>query len=198
MDKSGYELGSDMYMFHQTPAELAADLMQFVPLEASDRCYEPFAGEDAFFNAFPVSLRKDWSEITRGRCYKDYDKEYDWVITNPPFKIPFEIKKKHGVFIQERQFLLKNAIFPLLLYFAARAKKGIAFLVSDYAFNSLTPVRIAKMKALGFYLQSLTTCAVKEWRGRYIFMVWTKTPTNFLTCLTKTYSNVAAISKGPP
>ena len=185
-NKSGYELGSEMYMFHQTPAELAADLMRFVPLEASDRCYEPFAGEDAFFNAFPVSLRTGWSEITRGRCYKDYDKEFDWVITNPPFKIPNE----KGV--------LKNAIFPLLLYFAARAKKGIAFLVSDYAFNSLTATRIAKMEAMGFYLQSLTTCAVKEWRGRYYLMVWTKTPTNFLTCLTKTYSNGAAISKGPP
>lgn len=187
MDKSGYELGSDMYMFHQTPAELAADLIQFVPLEASDRCYEPFAGENAFYNAFPIAEdKKGWSEITRGRCYKDYDKEYDWVITNPPFKIPNE------------KGILKNAIFPLLLYFAARAVKGIAFLVSDYAFNSLTPVRIAKMKALGFYLQSLTTCAVKEWRGRYYFMVWSKTPTNFLTCLTKTYSNVATISQGPP
>ena len=186
MDKSGYELGSDMYMFHQTPAELAADLMNFVPLEASDRCYEPFAGENAFFNAFPKSLQTEWSEITRGRCYKDYNKEYDWVITNPPFKIPND----KGV--------LKNAIFPLLLYFAARAKKGIAFLVSDYAFNSLTPVRIAKMKALGFYLQSLTTCAVKEWRGRYYFMVWTKMPTNFLTCLNKTYSNGFVKPQAPP
>lgn len=191
MDKSGYELGSEMYMFHQTPAELAADLIQFVPLEASDRCYEPFAGENAFYNAFPYfSLRggslKDWSEITLGKCYKDYDKEYDWVITNPPFKIPND------------KGILKNAIFPLLLYFAARAKKGIAFLVSDYAFNSLTPVRIAKMKSLGFYLQSLTICAIKEWRGRYYFMVWTKTPTNFLTCLNKTYSNSVAISKTPP
>lgn len=186
MNNSGYELGSDMYMFHQTPAELAADLMRFIPLEASDRYYEPFAGENAFFNSFPNFALKDWSEITRGRDYKDYNKEYDWVITNPPFKIPND----KGV--------LKNAIFPLLLYFAARAKKGIAFLVSDYAFNSLTPIRIAKMEALGFYLQSLTFCAVKEWRGRYIFMVWSKTPTNFLTCLTKTYSNGFVKGKAPP
>ena len=197
MNNSGYELGSDMYMFHQTPAELAADLMRFIPLEEGDRCYEPFAGKDAFFNAFPESMRTDWSEITRGRDYKDYNKEYDWVVTNPPFKIPIEIKKKHGV-KEERQFLLKNAIFPLLLYFAARAKKGIAFLVSDYAFNSLTPIRIAKMEALGFYLQSLTFCAVKEWRGRYIFMVWSKTTTNFLTCLTKTYSNGFVKPQAPP
>ena len=191
MNNSGYEIDNEIYDFHQTPAELAADLMRFIPFQLGDRCYEPFAGKDAFFNAFPdFSLRggslKDWSEITRGRDYKDYNKEYDWVITNPPFKIPND----KGV--------LKNAIFPLLLYFAARAKKGIAFLVSDYAFNSLTPIRIAKMEALGFYLQSLTFCAVKEWRGRYIFMVWSKTTTNFLTCLTKTYSNGFVKPQAPP
>jgi len=175
INNSGYELDTDMYKFHQTPADLAADLMRFVPLESSDRCYEPFAGDDAFFNAFPNFVTKNWSEITRGRCYKDYKEEFDWVITNPPFKIPNE----KGV--------LKNAIFPLLLYFAARAERGIAFLVSDYAFNSLTPVRIAKMASLGFYLQSLTICAAKKWRGRYYFMIWTKEETNFVNCLTKTY-----------
>ena len=103
--------------------------------------------------------------------------EYDWVITNPPFKIPND----KGV--------LKNAIFILLLHFATKAKKGIALLVSDYVFNSLTPVRIKKMASLGFYLKTLTICAVKEWRGRYYFMVWTREPNNFLNCLTGTYSN---------
>ena len=176
-NNTGYELGSNMYMFHQTPSKLAIDLMQFVPLTIDDRCYEPFAGENAFYDAFPTFVSKDWTEITRGRDYTDYTGEYDWVITNPPFRVP----NGNGV--------MKNAIYPLLLYFAKTAKKGIAFLVSDYAFNSLTPVRIAKMATLGFYLQTLTTCAVKEWRGRYIFMIWTKTQSSFFTCLKETYSN---------
>lgn len=174
---TGYILGGEMYLFHQTPALLARDLMQFVPLAEGDTCYEPFAGENAFYNAFPLFVSKDWTEITRGKNYKNHTAAFDWVITNPPFKVPND------------KGIMKNAIFPLLLHFATKATKGIAFLVSDYAFASLTPVRIAKMASLGFYLKSLTTCAVKEWRGRYYFLVWTKEPCSFFTCLTETYSN---------
>jgi len=176
-NNTGYERGSPMYLFHQTPALLAQDLMQFIPLSEGDVCYEPFAGEDAFYNAFPPFVSRTWTEITRGSDYKNHTAPYDWVITNPPFKVPND------------KGILKNAIFPLLLHFATKATKGIAFLVSDYAFNSLTPVRIAKMAKFGFYLKSLTTCAVKNWRGRYFFMVWTREPNSFLTCLTGTYSN---------
>ena len=180
-NNTGYERGSPMYLFHQTPHQLALDLMQFIPLIAGDACYEPFAGEDAFYNAFPPFVSKYWTEITRGSDYKNHTAQYDWVITNPPFKVPND----KGV--------MKNAIYPLLLHFAKHAQKGIAFLISDYAFNSLTPVRIAKMATLGFYLKSLTTCAVKEWRGRYFLMVWTKEPCSFYTCLTGTYSNKGAM-----
>jgi hypothetical protein len=175
MNQTGYELGNEMYMFHQTPSKLALDLMPFIPLVANDVCYEPFAGENAFYNALPDFVNKDWSEITRGRDYKAYKGSYDWVITNPPFRMPNE----KGV--------MKNAIYPLLLEFAKTAKKGIAFLVSDYGFNSLTPVRIAKMATLGFFLKSLTTCAIKNWRGRYYLMIWTKEPSSFLNCLQGTY-----------
>jgi hypothetical protein len=174
-NNTGYELGSDMYYFHQTPALLAQDLMQFIPLIESDICYEPFAGENAFYNAFPSFVSKDWTEITRGRDYKDYKGSYSVVVTNPPFRMPND----KGV--------LKNAIFPLLLYFAERATKCIAFLVSDYGFNSLTPVRIEKLKAFGFYLHSITTCGIGKWRGRYYFLVFLKKPSNFLTCLKGTY-----------
>jgi len=174
-NNTGYEIGGELYMFHQTPKKLALDLMQFVPLVAGDTVFEPFSGEGAFYNAFPDYCSRDWSEITKNRDYKDYKGSYNWVVTNPPFKMPND----KGV--------LKNAIYPLLLEFAKTAKKGIAFLVSDYAFASLTPVRIAKMKAFGFYLHSITICAVKSWRGRYYFMVWMKEPLNFITCLQGTY-----------
>ena len=177
VSNTGYIFGDEMYYFHQTPALLAKDLMQFIPIVEGDVCYEPFAGENAFYNAFPSFATKVWTEITRGKDYKDFTGEYDWVITNPPFRVPND----KGV--------LKNAIFPLLLHFATKARKGIAFLVSDYGFNSLTAARIAKMATLGFYLKSLTTCASKEWRGRYYLMLWTKEPNTFLTCLTETYSN---------
>jgi len=177
MSKEDYLEKGNVYLFHQTPPKLALDLMQFIPLVKDDVVYEPFAGEDAFYNAFPHYVHKDWSEITRGRDYIDYKESYDWVITNPPFKLPND------------QGVSKNAIFNLLLYFAERASKGIAFFVSTNGLNSLTPYRIAKMNALGFYIQSLTVCAVKEWRGRYYFIIWIKQPSSFFNCLLPTYSN---------
>lgn len=177
----------EKYWFHQTPILLAADLIKFVPIVAGDTLLEPFKGEGAFYNSFPDHTNKIYSEIEEGIDYRDLKAEHvDWVITNPPFKLPVKIIKKHGG-KEERQFLLKNAIFPLLVHYSLIAKKGIAFLVSDYALNSLTTRRLQKMKEAGFYLKQMIVCGAKKWRGRYYFLIFTKEPCNFMTGLLTTY-----------
>ena len=75
---------NEVYYFHQTPQELCIELIKIVPLVKGDKVLEPFSGEGNFYNNFPNFVEKDWCEITDGRDYKDYDKEFDWVITNPP------------------------------------------------------------------------------------------------------------------
>ena len=145
---------TDTYSFHQTPIALAQALIPLIPLQPHDTLYEPFRGEGAFYDHFPTGHQKDWSEIEQGRDYKDYSGEYDWVITNPPFQL-------EG----------KNSIWLLLDYYSQRAKKGIAFLCNDNLPSTLTPRRIAILEGRGFFIESLTICNVKRWRGRYFFVI---------------------------
>ena len=135
----------EQYYFHQTPRDCAKDLIPFIPLEAGDKVLEAFKGEGAFYDNLPDNVEKDWCEITQGRDYKDYDKEFDWVVSNPPFKIDG-----------------KNMIWPLIDYYTTRAKKGIAFLVSDYGFTTITPIRQAVLKDRNWGITSLTMVNIRK------------------------------------
>ena len=89
---------TDTYYFHQTPKSLCDELIKHVPLEQGDRVLESFRGEGNFYNSFPPFIEKDWCEIVDGRDYKDYDKEFDWVITNPPFRLEEDDGKRTNKF----------------------------------------------------------------------------------------------------
>ena len=164
----------DTYLFHQTPPDLAKDLIATLPIEEGDRLYEPFKGEGAFYTNFPDGNPNDWSELEQGRNYKDYEGEYDWVITNPPFRLDTGGKRV-------------NSFYFILNYYLSRAKKGIAFLGNDSCFCTLTPRRLKAINDAGWYLTSITVCSVKKWRGRYFFIVFQKKPTTFYNHLLNNY-----------
>jgi hypothetical protein len=164
----------NIYLFHQTPVALAQTLLKRIPLEPNDILYEPFKGEGAFYDHFPEGHPKEWSEVEQGRDYRDHLGEYDWVITNPPFRL--ETGKGRV-----------NSIWLLLDYFSERARKGIAFLCNDNLLSTLTPIRIKKLEQRGFAVESITVCNVKRWRGRYFFVVIRKGAVPCLTGLVGTY-----------
>jgi hypothetical protein len=158
----------ETYHFHQTPADLAKELIKELPLVPTDILYEPFKGEGAFYDNFPTINPKQWSEITQGRDYVNHAEEYDWVITNPPFALNADTKKV-------------NAFWYLLDYFTSRAKKGVAFLANDRCFSTLTPIRIQSLKEKGYSITGIKVCSVKKWRGRYFFIVLEKNKPAVLT-----------------
>lgn len=164
----------DTYYLHQTPAELAKDLICQLPIDAFDVLYEPFRGEGAFYNNFPAQNTKQWSEIMEGRDYITHSEEYDWVISNPPFRIEHKGKRV-------------NSFWQLLDYYSIRAKKGIAFLGNDRCFSTLTPKRLQMLKDRGWSFYKITTCNIKKWRGRYYFVVLTKINNDFYNHLSKSY-----------
>ena len=159
-----------VYFFHQTPELLCKQLIKYIPLEEGDRLLEPFRGEGAFYNNFPENIIKDWCEITDGRCYTSHDKPIDWVIRNPPYRLETTTKRV-------------NSFYFLLEYYLARVKKGIAFLGNDRCLSSLTPKRINKINAIGFYVNKIVVCNVKNWKGRYYWIIITKTKNEFYSCI---------------
>ena len=166
---------SDVYHFHQTPPECAKECIARVPLVAGDRVLEPFRGEGAFYDNLPDCVEKDWCEITQGRDFKDYDKKYDWVITNPPFQLDDQIGKRF------------NAFWLLLDYYTQRAEKGVAFLGKDTCFGTLTPRRLEILKKRGWGLTGLTEYNIKKWRGRYYLMVFEKDKPSIIGFVNKNY-----------
>jgi len=155
-------MNREIYLLHQTPLELAKDLVHFVPLVAGDQVIEPFRGEGAFFNSFPAFVQKDWAELEQGKDYREISGVYDWVITNPPYCLQENGKKV-------------NSFWFLLDYYSTRARKGIAFLANDICFSTLTPRRMNILKDRGWKINKIVVCSIKKWRGRYFFIILTKT-----------------------
>ena len=165
----------ETYHFHQTPTELAKDIVEkYAHLFADgDVLYEAFKGEGSFYNNFPDRCVKKWAEITEGKDYKE-ETEYDWVVSNPPFRL----EGLNG---------RRNAFWELIDYFTQRAKKGVVFLGNDYCMNTLTPLRQRLLRERGWGLTHLTMVNVKKWRGRYFVLVFQPTTQPILDCLIKNY-----------
>lgn len=164
-----------MYQFHQTPNDCAKDLIATITFEDGDSVLEPFRGEGSFYNNFPTSVTKDWGEIREGRDYRDLSGNYDWVITNPPFRLEGSGGKR------------VNSFWFLLDYYTMRANKGIAFLGNDSCFSTLTPRRMAILHTRGWSIHRITVCSVKKWRGRYFFIEFRKSLNSFMNYLQPNY-----------
>lgn len=166
----------ELYYLEQTPKELAIDLIKQTPFDNADTVYEPFKGEGAFFDNFPENTFKVFTEIEQGLDYKNYSQPYDWVVTNPPFRIHDEKKNK-----------LINSFPHFLEYFSKRARKGMAFLVNDKCLSTLTSKRLLELQNDGWYIQKLVVCAIKKWRGRYFYIIFQKKPCEFYNHLITNY-----------
>jgi hypothetical protein len=152
----------ETYLFHQTPAELAKELIKCCPLVDGDIVLEPFKGEGSFYNNFPTNVNKLWAELEQGVDYKTITEPYDWVITNPPFRLDTGGKRV-------------NSFWFLLDYYTQKATKGIAFLGNDRCFCTLTPRRMELLKNRGWAITKVVVSSVKKWRGRYFFIILQKT-----------------------
>lgn len=166
---------NDTYYFHQTPIELCRLLIQQIPITDADILYEPFKGEGNFYNNFPEKNLKYSTEIEEGTDFRDFDKEFDWVISNPPFRLEDNTGKR------------ENAYFTILDYFSTRVRKGIAFLANDNCFSTLNPRRLQLLNNRGLYLQNIIVCNVKKWRGRYFFLIFGKNPNTFYKFIEGSY-----------
>jgi len=165
---------SDLYYLHQTSKDLAKDLISYITFEDGDVVLEPFRGEGAFYDAFPSNVVKEWTEIEDGRDYLSHEGTVDWVVSNPPYRLETGTKRV-------------NSFWIILDHFSNKVRKGMAFLINEKCFGTLTVKRIKILNDKNLYLHKIVTCSVKKWYGRYYFLVFKKEKCDFHEALVKTY-----------
>jgi hypothetical protein len=166
---------NEIYLFHQTPNDLAIDLLKHIDFTIGDTVLEPFKGEGAFYNNLPTNLITIWSEIKEGRDWLTAPTDVDWVITNPPFRLEGADGKR------------ENAFIKILNHYSVGVRKGIAFLINASCFAALTPNRLSVLETNGIYLHNIIVCSVKKWRGRYYFLIFKKQPSTVVKHLKFSY-----------
>jgi len=83
-----------------TDPALAKRIVQH--FQPSGLCLDPCRGTGAFYNAMPIN--SEWCEIDDGVDFLTYEKQVDWIITNPPFS------GKLYRAISQRAFRLSNNV----------------------------------------------------------------------------------------
>jgi hypothetical protein len=159
----------------QTPIDVWKKILELNPINPDNVFFEPFAGENTLYNLIP-NENKDWCEIERGRNIFDYDFEnskVEIVYTNPPYVC--EIPDKKG------NMKTRNAVYYFLEMLMTKLTnlKQIGFIMNMSCFNSITPKRLEKLKALGFTISSITMFNCSYWYGLQLFVLFDK---NSNTC----------------
>jgi hypothetical protein len=82
-----------------TPDYLAKQIID--KYKPAGKILEPCCGEGAFLKYLPTA---DWCEINKGVDFFNYNKNVDWIITNPPYS-------KYRLFLEHSMKIAKNIVF---------------------------------------------------------------------------------------
>ncbi len=80
-NRTGKASGTDVVM---TPETTAKTIMDYYKPKGT--ILEPCRGTRAFYDLMDKDNR-DWCEISEGKDFLSYNKQVDWIITNPPYSI---------------------------------------------------------------------------------------------------------------
>lgn len=151
--------------FYYTNEQMVRDLLTIIPYDENDVLLDAGSGQNkVWYNNFKCR-NKYACEIENGCDFYLMNTRFDWVIGNPPFHESWRFFKKASEI----------------------TNKGIAFLINNQAFNSMTPKRFELLKERGFYLQKIHIVSDARWFGRYYCLIFTKEKNNFISWELKTY-----------
>jgi hypothetical protein len=156
----------------QTPPKLArAIVAHFAPTGA---CLDPCRGSGAFWRALrtaPGVTSVQWCEITQGRDFFDFDEQFDWIITNPPWS-RMRALLKHGMKIADHLVYLS-----VLAHFQTSARlqdiRESGFGIREAL---LLPHPPKSWPRSGFQLACVHIA--KGWKGGMVFSELETTPTH--------------------
>lgn len=136
---------------HYTPRPLAKYCLGLTPIAEGHTVHDAAKGDGAFFDQFPVSKTlRSYSEIAEGRDFLSREEPSDWIVTNPPYHVFWKYVEKS----------------------ATLARVGFGFLISSNPMLSLTPKRLSWLKSQGFGITTIAVVNVREWFGRYYYVVF--------------------------
>lgn len=152
--------------YHYTPEAAVIDLLKLIPFESDDVALDPSAGVNkVWYNNFPC--QKVYCEIDEGTNFFEYSDKVDWIIGNPPF----------------------TEFVKFLMHSPNIARKGFAYLIGHSRVNQVTPNRLSKLEAEGFYLSGIQIVSIKAWFGRYYFLIFSRSKNEGIGYSTKNYSD---------
>ena len=161
--------------FHYTPCEVAKDLIKDITFNDNDLVLEPCRGGGGFYDIIPHHISKDWCEIAHGRDFFTYFSEsiynnyFSKIITNPPYKTNHTDAK-----------LRKNIFMPFVMRCLELCSDECWLLLNNQMLNGFTPLRLEKIKDMGFSLCFLRILNIKQWYGRYYWLCFKKNSTSII------------------
>ena len=144
--------------FNYTPDDTCEKIIKYLDLNPDKSYCEPFSGNHNFFKLLPTN--KEYYEIQEGKDFFECNKQYDIIITNPPYR-DYATDKKN-IFID-----CLNKCFEV-------ATEKCVFLVGYKTFQSLTCKRLEGWKNKGWVITDIRLYEIKKWYGRYYLYTFEK------------------------
>tara|TARA_R110000823_G_scaffold301545_2_gene422577 strand:- start:2327 stop:2806 length:480 start_codon:yes stop_codon:yes gene_type:complete len=151
--------------FNYTPDDICEKIIEYLKLDKNKSYCEPFSGNHNFFKLLPDN--KEYYEIQEGRDFFKCDKNYDIIITNPPYKDYETNTKNIMIDCYEKSFDV--------------ALEKCIFLINSQSFNSLTPLRLDNWKKKGWEITDIRIYNIKKWYGRYYLITFEKNKQGILS-----------------
>lgn len=123
-----------------TPKDVAVTHISQIKIKEDDVWYDPFYGKGIYYENFPSSCRKLFSEISLGKDFFKFTEKVDVICSNPPYSILDRVL--------EKCVELNPRVISLLLTYGA-----------------LTPKRMEFMQSKGYGLTNIYTTKVFDWYG---------------------------------
>lgn len=123
-----------------TPVAVARKMITDIAHKDGEVWLDPFLGAGVFYNNYPSTVAKDYTEIAEGKDFFAYKGRVDVIVSNPPYSLLDEVFRKTTE--------LKPRVFSYLLLHGA-----------------MTPKRMEALERAGYGLTAIHTCKVFAWYG---------------------------------